>query len=155
MVWHENPLHRKSSKTKNKAKINAEGEERRRPNSVCSGGNCGWSSLGLVRQTCPDPCLVLKTRVCVRDMGLTCLGGIRGSSWSVCLCVFCVCLQSSIETVGNSSNSLIFLTSCHLLWQTQVLFRFVVGLFISRPVSSLLTTSLSSALVFFSPKHSY
>lgn len=83
--------------------------------------------------------------VCVCERrGLDLFGtNVRKQLKCVFVCVF-VCLQSPLETVRNSSNSLIFLTSCHLLWQTRFLFRIVVGLFISGPVSSPLTTSLSS-----------
>lgn len=109
-------------------------------------GNCGWSSLGMVRQTCPDPCLVLKTRVCLRH-GVDLFGrNVRKQLKCVFLSV-CRAPSRLVETVV--SNSLIFLTSHHLLWQTRFLFRIVLGLFISGPVSSPLTTSLSSALVCF------
>lgn len=116
-------------------------------------GNCGWSSLGMVRQTCPDPCLVLKTRVCLRH-GVDLFGrNVRKQLKCVFLSV-CRAPSRLVETVV--SNSLIFLTSHHLLWQTRFLFRIVLGLFISGPVSSPLTTSLSSALVcFFYPLQTF
>lgn len=58
------------------------------------------------------------------------------SVW-VCLCV-CVRAQSEAVVGTVAGASLIFLTSCHLFWQTRLLFAVVSGppYRLSRPVSS-------------------
>lgn len=141
---------------KNQTKINvaAQGEEKRRPSSDRPLGKLWLKQSGNGQTDVPWPLSCSKNKsVCLRH-GVDLFGrNVRKQLKCVFLSV-CRAPLRLLETVV--SNSLIFLTSHHLLWQTRFLFRIVLGLFISGPVSSPLTTSLSSALVcFFYPLQTF